>query len=209
MSTSIFTRIVEFMLGTRIFMTQMVAVVVGALLLLATPICKDGGFAAMALEFAGLVLVVVSAFGRLWASLYIAGYKADKVITQGPYSMVRHPLYLFSLIGVAGIGLTTRSLLVLALLLAAFHLYYPFVVRREECELSARHGTDYDRYARTVPRFLPRPSLLSEPETYPVNAVKFRRCLVDASFFILIFGLLQVVEGLHRNGVLPNLLRIP
>jgi len=209
MSTGIPGRMVEFLLGTRIFMTQMVAVVAAALLALATPVWEDGGFTAMLLEFAGLVLVVAGALGRLWASMYIAGYKGDKIITQGPYSMVRHPLYFFSLIGVTGIGLVAKSLVVLALLLVAFHLYYPFVVRREENDLSARHGEAYDRYARTVPRFFPRPSLFNEPETYPVNAGKYRRCFVDASFFILVVGVLRLLEGLHSSGVLPDLLRIP
>lgn len=43
----------------------------------------------------GLILVSVAACGRLWCMLYIAGYKTQKLVTAGPYSLCRNPLYLF------------------------------------------------------------------------------------------------------------------
>ena len=46
----------------------------------------------------GFVLVVFGSFGRIWASLYIEGNKTKNLITAGPFSMVRNPLYFFSLI---------------------------------------------------------------------------------------------------------------
>ena len=46
----------------------------------------------------GFILVVFGCFGRIWASLYIEGNKTKNLITAGPFSMVRNPLYFFSLI---------------------------------------------------------------------------------------------------------------
>ena len=54
---------------------------------------------------AGCTLVGIATVGRLWCALYIAGYKTDKLITSGPYSMCRNPLYFFSLLGGIGVGL--------------------------------------------------------------------------------------------------------
>ena len=33
----------------------------------------------------------IGAFGRIWCSLYIAGYKNNVLVTDGPYSMCRNP----------------------------------------------------------------------------------------------------------------------
>lgn len=51
----------------------------------------------------GLLLVGVATVGRLWCSLYISGHENSELITTGPYSLSRNPLYFFSLPGFAGI----------------------------------------------------------------------------------------------------------
>ena len=50
----------------------------------------------------GFILVVFGCFVRIWASLYIEGNKTKNLITAGPFSMVRNPLYFFSLIIIFG-----------------------------------------------------------------------------------------------------------
>ena len=58
----------------------------------------------------GFVLVVFGSFGRIWASLYIEGNKTKNLITAGPFSMVRNPLYFFSLIMLIGFILALKSI---------------------------------------------------------------------------------------------------
>ena len=43
--------------------------------------------------------------------LYVGGRKNAELVTTGPYSMMRNPLYFFSLLGVAGVGAQTGSVL--------------------------------------------------------------------------------------------------
>ena len=62
------------------------------------------------LFFIGIILVGIASFGRLWCSLYIAGYKTDNLVTEGPYSMCRNPLYFFSFIGALGVGFASETL---------------------------------------------------------------------------------------------------
>ena len=61
------------------------------------------------LFFIGIVLVAVASLGRMWCSLYIAGYKDNRLVKEGPYSLCRNPLYFFSMIGVVGIGCATET----------------------------------------------------------------------------------------------------
>jgi len=64
---------------------------------------------------AGSLLVAVGVFGRVFCSMFIGGRKNDQLIVSGPYSVVRNPLYVFSFIIFIGIGLQSRSLVLLVL----------------------------------------------------------------------------------------------
>ena len=57
------------------------------------------------LFFIGMILVGIASLGRMWCSLYIAGYKDDKLVTDGgltPFVAI-HCIF-FSMIGLLGIG---------------------------------------------------------------------------------------------------------
>lgn len=163
---------------------------------------------ATALFAAGVVLVAVGALGRTWCSMYIAGYKGRALVTQGPYSVCRHPLYLFSLIGGVGLGLTAKSVTVPLILLAGFGTVYSLVIRREEEALRQAFGRDYDDYAKATPRFLPNLALLREPREHVVDPVVFRTHLLSTVWFLWLIALAAVVEALHDAHVLPAVLAL-
>ncbi|MHC1725831.1 MAG: isoprenylcysteine carboxylmethyltransferase family protein [Syntrophobacteraceae bacterium] len=193
---------------TRIIHTRLLAAGILALVLTSGNMIEDNlidGF----LKFAGVACVVISAFGRIWTSVYISGYKTGSLIVCGPYSATRNPLYLFSLIGAAGVGLASGSLLILLLFVFLFALYYPSVIRQEEKNLEERHGTEFQAYMERVPRFWPKISLYSQPETYVVNTKQLQRALIDASYFIWIYGGLELLQRLREAGILPAFFRIP
>lgn len=89
---------------------------------------------------------------------YAAGYlhKQEILTVTGPYAFTRNPLYLGSSILALGAAVATRSWLSAALLLLYFAVFYYAVMRREEFELQARHGANFDAYAHAVPLFFPR-----------------------------------------------------
>ena len=70
----------------------------------------------------GMFLVAIGSLGRMWCSLYIAGYKDQVLITQGPYSLTRNPLYFFNVFGALGVGFCTATFTFPALLLAVMVL---------------------------------------------------------------------------------------
>ncbi|MCX7304749.1 MAG: isoprenylcysteine carboxylmethyltransferase family protein [Hyphomicrobiales bacterium] len=157
------------------------------------------------IETLGLVLILVGIGGRLWATLYIGGRKSAEVVSTGPYSITRNPLYLFSSIAAAGVGAQTGSYVVACLSMlmcaAAFHL----VARREERFLSATLGGEYLSYLQRVPRFLPNPSLYRDDLEVTFQTGKLRVAFVDGLVFLAAIPLLEVIEEGHESGTIPIL----
>lgn len=152
--------------------------------------------------FLGAVLAGLASTGRIWCSLYISGYKDERLIQEGPYSVSRNPLYFLNMVGGVGIGFATETLLIPALIIVGFALYYPKVIREEEEQLLCKFGKQYEAYRSVTPKFFPKVSLYSAPATYLVNTRVFSRELLRSLCFIFPLGLLEVVEAFQENGLI-------
>src|SRR5688500_12614862 len=80
----------------------------------------------------GFLCVALACLGRIWCSVFIAGRKDATLITTGPYAACRHPLYSLSVLGAVGLGLTTRSPLLLAVTVALILVLVYTAAAREE-----------------------------------------------------------------------------
>jgi protein-S-isoprenylcysteine O-methyltransferase Ste14 len=162
-----------------------------------------------AIEFTGLGLVVVCILGRTWCTLYIGGRKKEELVCMGPYSLFRNPLYVFSISGVVGIGLTTGSLLAGLVLGLLIFLVFDWIVRHEEVYLANAFGAPFAEYCRKTPRWLPRFSAWQDAESVEARprlmAVTFREALL----LLIALPLLEGIEWLQASGFLPVLLRLP
>ncbi|MDR1944038.1 MAG: isoprenylcysteine carboxylmethyltransferase family protein [Synergistaceae bacterium] len=152
---------------------------------------------------AGCFLVGCATVGRLWCAQYIAGYKTDTLVTVGPYSICRNPLYFFSLIGGVGVGLCTESLILTAVIAVVFAVIYPITIGTEEQKLSHIFGEAYDNYVASTPRFLPDVSKFHEPAEYIVNTRAYRREIADAVYFVWAVGLFEFIEIFVKSQLLP------
>ena len=195
--------------NSRVIVTRIFGVAILLLLLFTSHSFAQGTIIDTSFELSGLFLLSICSVGRLWALMYISGNKRLELITEGPYSMVRHPLYVFSLIGALGIGLGSENLLVLGLIIAFYLLFYPFTILAEERKLTNKFGDAYLEYMKKTPRFIPKFSLYKEPELYEVKAPGFVRNFVNGMWFIWIFMLMDLIEKLQELGVLPVFFRIP
>ena len=178
-------------------------VLVFSLAVLVTGSTHEGQLSAAVLCSAGIVLIGLAVVGRLWCSLFISGYKSSSLVTVGPYSPCRHPLYLFSLLGFVGIGLTTERLALAAAVALAFLLAYPAVMAQEEKLLRERFGGAFEAYARRTPRLLPRWSGWTEPDEYVVRPRLYRRTMGDVVWFVWAAALVEIVDALHATGAVP------
>jgi protein-S-isoprenylcysteine O-methyltransferase Ste14 len=170
---------------------------------------KQDGLLDFFFEAAGLFMLSVCSAGRLWALLYISGRKTQEVITDGPYSIVRHPLYLFSFIGAIGVGLASENILVLASLVIFYLSYYPLTILSEEKKLTDKFGQAYLDYIKHTPRFVPKISLYKSPPQIVINGDIFLRNLATGMWFVWFYILLQFIETLQQNGMIPVLFKMP
>ena len=162
----------------------------------------------ISLDVIGFALVLIGGFGRIWASLYIEGNKIGKIISKGPYSMMRNPLYIFSLILLVGYCFAIQSIIVASASIILFALIYMPTVYNEEKRLLSVHSKKYQEYYDRTPRFIPKFSLYQESESgdkISVNIRNIRNVLVEIAGFIFFFGLIKLLDLLHHIDVIPNL----
>lgn len=169
----------------------------------------EGTLLPRVLLLAGIVLAGIATVGRIWCALYISGHKDADLVTSGPYSLCRNPLYLFTLLGMAGLGLTTGTLTLALVFPAAFIPGYLAVVRREELALHQRFRGRFEAYCAGTPRFLPRLATAQEPVSYVVSPPAFRRALRDVIWFVWAIGVVQLFVALHELHLADPLLRLP
>lgn len=81
---------------------------------------------------------------------------AKDLVTQGMYAHTRNPIYIGNVLFVLGICIQYGSLLGFAVILPLFLFTYLAITMAEEAYLRGKFGEEYEEYARTVRRFLPR-----------------------------------------------------
>ncbi|MEJ2648879.1 MAG: isoprenylcysteine carboxylmethyltransferase family protein [Sedimentisphaerales bacterium] len=189
----------------RTTLTRIYVILLAALAIVSTSKWQNFEIVGSVFFLIGTILVGVATIGRIWCSMYISGYKSKTLITIGPYSLCRNPLYFFSMLGGVGVGLATKTLTIPLLVLIVFALYYPNVIQGEQKRLSGLHNDKFDEYCKKTPCFLPSFSNFKEPEEYVVNPVIFRKNIFDNLGFIWLVGVAELIQGLHQAHVLPSL----
>jgi len=125
----------------------------------------------------GLIIFLVGLFLALWArwalgtmygvstGLSAPLQETHLLIQRGPYSVVRHPMYLGYWLMMLGALLTYRTWSPLLLLIMTVPSFYRRA-RREEISLEETFASEWQTYATRVPMFLPRWKKESEREKH-------------------------------------------
>ena len=144
----------------------------------------------------GFVLVVFGSFGRIWASLYIEGHKTKNLITAGPFSMVRNPLYFFSLIMLLGFSLALKSIYLPLSLLLIFVIFHIPTIANEEKKLQNIHGEKFEDYVRSTPRLIPNIFKYKKPEIGEKVSVKISRIngvLIEIIGYLFLYTIIDII----------------
>ena len=80
-----------------------------------------------------------------------------KLVTIGPYSLVRHPSVIGKLLGIIGLGFLSRSIsftFIVIPMLFIWSIFYNRFIQEKGCV--EKFGTEYLEYRRKVPMFIPK-----------------------------------------------------
>lgn len=156
------------------------------------------------IESAGMLLVISGVLGRFWCILYIGGRKNAEVMRDGPYSICRHPLYLFSTLSVFGFGFALGSLFATIILTLVVFYVLNDIASKEEKFLRAEFGKSYEDYEASTPRIIPNFRNFSTPKTVTFDTETLRRNFFDALVFLSLIPIVEMTENFKDVGSLPT-----
>jgi len=161
------------------------------------------------LELGGYVFLLGGLAVRIWCTFYIGGRKSKELITTGPFSICRNPLYIGTFLLSIGVGLCFENLLMLLLVLVIVIPAHVIAVRMEEAHLEKVFAEQYRSYKRRTPRFLPCLRDYHSPGVVSVPVRAIRRIAIDTIAILLLPEIEDLLEVLHLHGVLPVLWHFP
>ncbi|MDD4879582.1 MAG: isoprenylcysteine carboxylmethyltransferase family protein [Candidatus Omnitrophica bacterium] len=120
----------------------------------------------------GIWLIAAGELIRMWANGY--AIKTEKLTTSGPYAFVRHPLYLGTMLLVAGFIIFLKVYYIGAALLAVMAIVYAGTIKEEEALLGGKFK-EYAAYKKKVPALFPTPFPYREGEKWGFSSERFFR----------------------------------
>lgn len=102
---------------------------------------------------AGCIFIAIGLLVRASASGHVR--KNEQLATTGPYAYTRNPLYLGSIVIAVGFGIASLNVWIAAIIVVFFLAVYLPVIRGEEKFLRAKFP-EFEDYATSVPRLVPR-----------------------------------------------------
>jgi protein-S-isoprenylcysteine O-methyltransferase Ste14 len=148
---------------------------------------------------------IVGGFMRLWGTLYVGGRKDKRLVTDGPYSICRNPLYVGSLLLGISLAMFLKSGLFLVAIVAVSTAYAAYLVPHEEQRLLRRFGRPYEDYRRQTPRFIPRLGRFHSPSVIRVSVWGLGRELQRACGWALLPLVGEVVSYVRYADWWPHL----
>lgn len=118
----------------------------------------------VAVRWVGVGLMAVSVPASWWVHRHLGRNVTEttlvaagsRLVTTGPYSRTRHPLYTCSLLLWSGVSLTAANVFLAAFTVLFGWMLVGLVVPREEAALLEEHGEAFERYRWETGRLLPR-----------------------------------------------------
>lgn len=158
-------------------------------------VCLGVGLAGVAVR-----VVTVGYAARGTSGRNTHGQEAETLSTTGPYSVVRHPLYVGNYLMWLGPALFPRSVIVVVVVSLVFWLYYERIMFAEEEYLRRRFGEVFEDWAAVTPAFVPRLHAWRRPAISFSFREVLRREYSGLFGLVATFAVLEVVGDLAATG---------
>lgn len=132
--------------------------IITALLVYKFPrIYMEGNITRSACDVVGFVVIIIGVLLRMSARGYkkFSSNQGCQLVTGGPYSCVRNPMYLGTFLIVIGFMCSLYPLWLIVVFTAVFYLRFIIQICKEEQLLKKLFGQKYENYCARVPRFIP------------------------------------------------------
>ena len=103
--------------------------------------------------YVGAGIAAVGAAVRLWASGHVMKNKV--LATNGPYAIVRHPLYVGNILLLVGFSMASSLWWSYLLMFALLLFYYPPTIAYEDNKLHGFFGESWEQWSKTTHALLP------------------------------------------------------
>lgn len=140
----------------------------------------------------GIILIFVGEGIRIWAAGHLQ--KNEVLTVSGPYSYVKNPLYIGTILITIGFCIMADNIYLLAAstLMFCFH-YIPYKKRVEGDRLRKLFGKQFEDYDRKVPDYIPRIVPYSK-ERVPWRFKNFIENSEEGILLIIIGGILLILS---------------
>lgn len=149
---------------------------------------------------AAFIMVIVSLL-RMWSGSILSSeivmkfrVRTDKLSKEGPYQLVRNPIYLADWIAIFVFSLFLPPIGIIMPVL--FYIHYVRLIAYEEDSLLKKYKNDYIDYINNVPRLLPGlkslARFITEFKKFDINYDGFRH---NAMYILFIPGFIAAVYG--------------
>lgn len=176
---------------------------------LADPLVRPNSWLDLAIDALAWGVFFTGAGLRFWATLHIGGRKSDIVVSEGPYSLCRHPLYFGSILLVLSGALFLKSVLFACALALLATAYFRFTIPAEEDFLLARLGEPYRQYSRRVNRLWPSFRHFHTPSRMTVDVHSLYVECARAARWLWLPLLGELVGRVREANWWPHLFRVP
>ena len=161
------------------------------------------------LEVAGWLFFLAGALMRWWSTLYIGGRKYHELVSDGPYSICRNPLYVGTFFLGLSIPLYLGSITFAVGFAAASIFYLAVTVPVEESNLRANIGPEFDAYCLRTPRFLPNFRSYKSPRHVNVDTLGLRAEAWRAARYLWIPAICEIISYARDEAWWPHTWHLP
>lgn len=139
-------------------------------------------------------MIILGVSTRIWAAGHLK--KNSEITLNGPYSLIRHPLYAGSLLFYMGFFLLLNGYFwgITIFLGVLFFVYFPRMLYEEEYLLN-KFGTAYSALVEKIPRLLPNPLRMKKDLRFALKDWSWRQAWNNRGFsqaFAAIFFVLAL-----------------
>ena len=187
----------------RILLLRLIFIPIVTISLFVTPPWEPVSWADFAIEWLGYLFLVIGLGIRMWSIFYIGQRKSKELVTTGPYSICRNPLYCGTFFVAMGAGLCFENLLLAIFTLVVIVPIHLWAARAEEKHLAILFPKCYELYKKTVPAFWPTFKHYQHTEQVNVSSCSIHRATLEASLVMSIPIWGDLIELLHAKGFLP------